>query len=105
MLLKKVGYAGPLVIEREVGNQQERLADCAYGIREPPRDWPLFSTIPDRPVVGVSWLDCQAYCQWRASEGPLVRLPTEAEWERAARSRLDPSYRYTDYGFRVARVA
>jgi sugar phosphate isomerase/epimerase len=30
--LKKVGYAGPLVIEREVGNQQERLADCAHGI-------------------------------------------------------------------------
>lgn len=31
--LKKVGYAGPLVIEREVGSQQERLADCAHGIR------------------------------------------------------------------------
>ena len=31
--LKQVGYAGPLVIEREVGNQQERLADCAHGIR------------------------------------------------------------------------
>lgn len=30
--LKQVGYAGPLVIEREVGNQQERLADCAHGI-------------------------------------------------------------------------
>src|SRR5690349_19124612 len=40
-----------------------------------PRDWPLFSTIPDRPVVGVSWLDCQAYCQWRESEGSPVRLP------------------------------
>jgi len=31
--LKKVGYTGPLVIEREVGNQQERLADCAHGIK------------------------------------------------------------------------
>jgi len=31
--LKQVGYTGPLVIEREVGNQQERLADCAHGIR------------------------------------------------------------------------
>jgi hypothetical protein len=31
--LKKVGYAGPLVIEREVGDQQQRLADCAYGIK------------------------------------------------------------------------
>src|SRR5205085_2790644 len=31
--LKKVGYRGPLCIEREVGNQEERLADVAYGIR------------------------------------------------------------------------
>jgi L-ribulose-5-phosphate 3-epimerase len=31
--LKAVGYAGPLVIEREVGDQEQRLADCAHGIR------------------------------------------------------------------------
>jgi sugar phosphate isomerase/epimerase len=31
--LKKVGYRGPLCIEREVGNQQERLADVAHGVR------------------------------------------------------------------------
>jgi sugar phosphate isomerase/epimerase len=31
--LKKVGYQGPLCIEREVGNQEQRLADIAHGIR------------------------------------------------------------------------
>lgn len=31
--LQRVGYAGPLVIEREVGNQEGRLRDCAHGIR------------------------------------------------------------------------
>jgi L-ribulose-5-phosphate 3-epimerase len=31
--LKKVGYAGPLVIEREVGDQEQRMRDCAHGIR------------------------------------------------------------------------
>jgi sugar phosphate isomerase/epimerase len=31
--LKKVGYRGPLCIEREVGNQEQRLADIAHGIR------------------------------------------------------------------------
>jgi L-ribulose-5-phosphate 3-epimerase len=31
--LKKVGYRGPLCIEREVGNQEERIADIAHGIR------------------------------------------------------------------------
>jgi sugar phosphate isomerase/epimerase len=31
--LKKVGYRGPLCIEREVGNQEQRMADVAHGIR------------------------------------------------------------------------
>jgi sugar phosphate isomerase/epimerase len=31
--LKKVGYRGPLCIEREVGNQEQRLADVAHGVR------------------------------------------------------------------------
>jgi sugar phosphate isomerase/epimerase len=31
--LKKVGYGGPLCIEREVGNQEQRVADVAHGIR------------------------------------------------------------------------
>lgn len=31
--LKKVGYAGPLCIEREVGNQQQRIADIEHGIK------------------------------------------------------------------------
>ncbi len=31
--LKRVGYQGSLIIEREVGNQEERIRDCAHGIR------------------------------------------------------------------------
>jgi sulfatase modifying factor 1 len=50
-----------------------------------PRDWSTEFSRPDLPVVGVSWLDCLAYCAWRAAAGEAVRLPTEAEWERAAR--------------------
>jgi sugar phosphate isomerase/epimerase len=31
--LEAVGYTGPLCIEREVGNQRERVADIAHGVR------------------------------------------------------------------------
>ena len=43
---------------------------------------------PAQPVVGVSLFEAQAYCLWLAAQtGRPLRLPTEAEWEAAARGR------------------
>lgn len=55
-----------------------------------PRDWddPAFDG-DDRPVVGVSWDDAHQYCAWRTRGGSRERLPSEAEWERAARGNLE----------------
>lgn len=43
---------------------------------------------PTQPVVGVCWYEARAYCAWLTAQlGRLVRLPTEVEWEAAARGR------------------
>jgi formylglycine-generating enzyme required for sulfatase activity len=63
----------------EVTNALYRRFMAATGYT-PPAYWddPVFN-LPEHPVVGVSWSDAKAYCGWVGK-----RLPTEAEWEKAA---------------------
>jgi toxoflavin biosynthesis protein ToxD len=51
----------------------------------------------DHPIDGVSWEQASSFCRWLSKQaGFVVRLPTEAEWERAARGDDEREYPWGD---------
>src|SRR5215217_2008192 len=88
---------GEFLMGQENGRDEERPVHpvvvapfrlCRYQVTN--ADWAAFRRVafddPRKPVTSVNWFDAVEFCGWLSGQwGIAVRLPTEAEWEFAAR--------------------
>lgn len=93
--VRRVSVADFSIAETEVTNAQ--YLEFIEAAKHPaPAKWKngkFADGDADKPVVGVTWADANAYCQWLSKQiGAEARLPNEAEWERAARGETENIY-------------
>ena len=65
--------------------QYLRFCDETGHAKPPAPDFNLNWAKRDHPIVNVSYDDASAYCAWAGEKAGSVRLPSEAQWEKAAR--------------------
>jgi Novel STAND NTPase 1/Sulfatase-modifying factor enzyme 1/Effector-associated domain 1 len=64
-----------------------------------PRTYQDVYQIPNHPQVGVSWYEAVAFCNWLSRQtGKVISLPSEAQWELAARGTDGQTYPWGDQG-------
>lgn len=74
------------ILDNEVTNAQYQQC-IDGGICQPPNDWSYETLTFNQPATNLNWFQSQEYCEWLGG-----RLPTEAEWEKAARGPENTTY-------------
>lgn len=86
----RVWVDGFRLAECQVTNEQYSSFVQATAAESPPFANDANFNHPQQPVVAVSWFEAIQYCEWLSNlRNGKYRLPTEAEWERAARGGVD----------------
>jgi formylglycine-generating enzyme required for sulfatase activity len=67
-----------------VTNLVYEVFDPSHKFRRDFQDQVRANELDEHPVVRVSWYEAVMFCQWLSVAYPGIRLPTEAEWEKAA---------------------
>lgn len=84
----------------QIGKFPVMVAEYACFVRagqKAPQDWQQQLGKLEHPLTYVSWYDAVAYAKWLAAHtGQRWRLPSEAEWEKAARGRVGRIYPWGD---------
>jgi formylglycine-generating enzyme required for sulfatase activity len=96
---RKIALESFSISETEVTNDQyfQFIKETGY---KPPQTWTggkYKAGTANEPVTYVSWRDAVAYCDWLTGKiGASVRLPTEAQWELAAKGPNGRKYPWGD---------